>query len=60
MTEQTPQPGYVDESVFQHGMLGSAQKACALMPGRVEQGMYFYDLRGAGCRLGKPLVVLGD
>lgn len=32
--------------IFQHGMLGAAQKQCALMPGRVEQGMYFYDLRG--------------
>ncbi len=31
--------------IFQHGMLGVAQRACAMMPGRVEQGMYFYDLR---------------
>lgn len=31
--------------VFQHGMQGTAQKQCALVRGRVEQGMYFLDDR---------------
>jgi hypothetical protein len=26
----------------------------------VPSGIYFYELRGTGCRLGKPLVVLGE
>ncbi|MBI5709035.1 MAG: cytochrome c oxidase assembly protein [Candidatus Eisenbacteria bacterium] len=31
--------------IFQHGMLGTAQRECAMVRGRVEQGMYFYDIR---------------
>jgi putative membrane protein len=31
--------------IFQHGMQGVAQKQCALVSGRVEQGMYFLDIR---------------
>jgi putative membrane protein len=31
---------------FQHGMLGPAARRCALVSGRVEQGMGFYDIRG--------------
>lgn len=31
--------------IFQHGMQGKAQRVCAMVNGRVEQGMYFLDLR---------------
>jgi len=31
--------------IFQHGMQGIAQKQCAMVSGRVEQGMYFLDIR---------------
>jgi putative membrane protein len=31
--------------VFQHGMFGVSQRACAMVPGRVEQGMAFFDIR---------------
>jgi putative membrane protein len=31
--------------IFQHGMQGVAQRQCALVSGRVEQGMYFLDIR---------------
>jgi hypothetical protein len=31
--------------LFQHGMQGVAQKQCAMVNGRVEQGMYFLDIR---------------
>jgi putative membrane protein len=31
--------------VFQHGMQGVAQRVCAMVPGRVEQGMHFLDIR---------------
>jgi putative membrane protein len=31
--------------VYQHGMLGVRQRECAMVRGRVEQGMFFYDLR---------------
>ena len=31
--------------VYQHGMTGVDQKACAMVPGRVDQGMAFLDLR---------------
>lgn len=31
--------------VFQHGMFGTSQRACAAVPGRVDQGMAFYDIR---------------
>src|SRR6185436_4654334 len=31
--------------IFQHGMQGALQKQCALVRGRVDQGMYFLDIR---------------
>lgn len=31
--------------LFQHGMQGVMQKQCAMVNGRVEQGMYFLDIR---------------
>ena len=31
--------------VFQHGMLGALQRQCAMVQGRVYQGMYFLDIR---------------
>jgi putative membrane protein len=31
--------------IFQHGMQGALQKKCALVRGRVEQGMFFLDIR---------------
>jgi hypothetical protein len=31
--------------IFQHGMQGTLQKQCALVRGRVEQGMFFLDVR---------------
>ena len=31
--------------LFQHGMQGTMQKQCAMVNGRVEQGMYFLDIR---------------
>jgi putative membrane protein len=31
--------------LFQHGMQGTLQKQCALVRGRVEQGMFFLDVR---------------
>ncbi len=31
--------------IFQHGMQGVAQRQCAMVSGRVEQGMYFLDIR---------------
>lgn len=31
--------------LFQHGMRGTMQKQCALVRGRVEQGMFFLDIR---------------
>jgi putative membrane protein len=30
---------------YQHGMFGVDQKACAMVPGRVDQGMAFFDIR---------------
>ena len=32
--------------IFQHGMRGAAQRSCAMVRGRVEQGIYFLDDRG--------------
>lgn len=40
--------------VFQHGMQGVAQRVCAMVPGRVEQGMHFLDIRE-----GKLYTVIG-
>ena len=31
--------------IFQHGMQGVLQRKCAMVSGRVEQGMYFLDVR---------------
>jgi putative membrane protein len=31
--------------IFQHGMQGTAQRQCAMVRGRVEQGIYFLDIR---------------
>jgi putative membrane protein len=31
--------------IYQHGMQGTAQKVCATVPGRVDQGMFFLDIR---------------
>ncbi len=31
--------------IYQHGMQGAMQRTCALVSGRVEQGMYFLDIR---------------
>jgi putative membrane protein len=31
--------------IFQHGMQGTAQRECAMVRGRVEQGIYFLDIR---------------
>ncbi len=31
--------------IYQHGMQGVLQKKCALVRGRIEQGMYFLDIR---------------
>ena len=31
--------------IFQHGMQGVDQRSCAMVDGRVEQGMYFLDIR---------------
>src|SRR5204863_637973 len=31
--------------IFQHGMQGTLQRQCAMVTGRVEQGMYFLDVR---------------
>jgi putative membrane protein len=31
--------------IFQHGMQGTLQRQCAMVSGRVEQGMYFLDIR---------------
>ncbi len=31
--------------MFQHGMLGEASRQCALVSGRIEQGIGFYDIR---------------
>src|SRR5262245_37770090 len=31
--------------IFQHGMTGVAQRTCAMVRGRTEQGMYFLDIR---------------
>src|SRR5438552_7449467 len=31
--------------IFQHGMHGAASRQCALVRGRLEQGIWFYDIR---------------
>ncbi len=31
--------------IFQHGMQGVKQRECAMVPGRVDQGIYFLDIR---------------
>lgn len=31
--------------IFQHGMHGTQSRACALVRGRVDQGVWFYDIR---------------
>src|SRR2546426_2684278 len=31
--------------IFQHGMQGTLQRQCALVRGRVDQGMWFLDIR---------------
>ncbi len=31
--------------IFQHGMQGVMQRQCAMVPGRVDQGIYFLDVR---------------
>jgi len=31
--------------IYQHGMQGTLQRTCAMVSGRVEQGMYFLDIR---------------